>query len=289
MAEPGKSFRTTLIQAFNYWLEVPETELAIITKIIDMLHTASLLIDDVEDDSELRRGIPVAHKIFGVAATINSANYVYFLALQEVCKLNKPKLVEVFTEELLHLHEGQGMDLHWRDSLICPTEGEYIHMVANKTGGLLRLSIKLMQHCSKHDADYVDLVNKLGIYFQVRDDFMNLKSTAYTDNKGFCEDLQEGKFSFPVIHSISRNPLDHQLISILKQRTSDREVKKYAIKVMERTNSFRYTLEFLHSREMEIREMVEAQGGNPILEKAFSKLAEDCKIDPAQPRPTASS
>jgi geranylgeranyl diphosphate synthase, type III len=102
-------------------------------------------VDDVEDSSVLRRGIPVANSIFGVAQTINSANYVYFKALQDVTKMGNPKLIEIFTDELLNLHRGQGMELYWRDSLTCPTEDDYLEMVGNKTGGLFRLAIKLMQ------------------------------------------------------------------------------------------------------------------------------------------------
>ena len=49
-----------------------------------MLHNASLLLDDIEDGSELRRGAPTAHKVFGEALTINSANYLYFVALEKV-------------------------------------------------------------------------------------------------------------------------------------------------------------------------------------------------------------
>ncbi|KAK4921227.1 geranylgeranyl diphosphate synthase 1, partial [Elasticomyces elasticus] len=72
---PGKDIRSQLIAAFNDWLKVPEESLKIITKVVGMLHTASLLVDDVEDSSLLRRGVPVAHNIFGTAQTINSANY----------------------------------------------------------------------------------------------------------------------------------------------------------------------------------------------------------------------
>lgn len=51
-------------------------------------------------------------------------------------------------DELINLHRGQGMDLFWRDSLLCPSEEEYVEMVNNKTGGLLRLAVKLMQASS---------------------------------------------------------------------------------------------------------------------------------------------
>lgn len=80
---------------------------------------------------------------------------------------------------------------------------------------------------------------------------MNLSSTEYTDNKGLCEDLTEGKFSFPLIHSIRSDPQNRQLINILKQKTTDDEVKKYAVNYMERTGSFEYCRVIL--REMHVR------------------------------------
>jgi len=241
---PGKDIRSALIAAFDSILRVPADSLSTITKVVGMLHTSSLLIDDVQDSSILRRGVPVAHSIFGVAQTINSANYVYFLALQELQNLkNRDDAMNIFTTELLNLHRGQGMDLYWRDTLTCPTEDDYLEMVQNKTGGLFRLAIKLMQAESpeRGKIDCVSLVNLMGLVFQICDDYLNLSSPLYTTNKGLCEDLTEGKFSFPVIHSIRSNPSNLQLINILKQRTQDEEVKRYAVKYMEGTGSFAYT------------------------------------------------
>ncbi|KAL2855830.1 isoprenoid synthase domain-containing protein [Aspergillus pseudoustus] len=241
LQHPGKDLRRQMIHAFDAWLKVPPDSLAIITKVIAMLHTASLLIDDVEDNSLLRRGIPVAHSIYGTAQTINSANYVYFLALQEVQKLKNPAAIDIYVQELLNLHRGQGMDLFWRDTLTCPSEDEYLEMVGNKTGGLFRLAVKLMQAESTTGNDCVALVNVMGLIFQICDDYLNLSSTTYTKNKGLCEDLTEGKFSFPIIHSIRSNPGNHQLINILRQKTQDEEVKLYALKYMESTGSFKHT------------------------------------------------
>ena len=96
-----------MIASFNVWLQVQETALEIITRVVEMIHTSSLLypsvafridvsIDDVEDNSSLRRGFPVAHSIYGVPQTINSANYVYFCALRELERLNNPQLFKIF-------------------------------------------------------------------------------------------------------------------------------------------------------------------------------------------------
>ncbi|KAF1787071.1 Polyprenyl synthetase-related [Phytophthora cactorum] len=105
---PGKNVRGRMIGAFQTWLRAPAEAVESIQSIVDQLHNASLLIDDIEDDSEMRRGQPVAHHIFGVPATINCANYVYFLSLQRCQALDNPRALQVYTDEMLRLHQGQG-------------------------------------------------------------------------------------------------------------------------------------------------------------------------------------
>lgn len=282
VGHPGKDIRSQCIAAFNAWLMVPEQSLSIITKVVGMLHTASLLIDDVEDSSVLRRGVPVAHNIFGHAQTINSANYVYFLALQELFKLNNPAAIQIYTEELLNLHRGQGMDLFWRDTLTCPSEDDYLEMVSNKTGGLFRLAIKLMQAESTSGMDCVPLVNTIGLLFQILDDYKNLSDTTYTANKGLCEDLTEGKFSFPVIHSIRTDPTNLVLINILKQKTTDDEVKRYAMSYMEKTGSFSYTRRILRALTKKALALVDELDGVQGKGDKIRTILEMMKVDKGQ-------
>lgn len=248
-------------------------------------------IDDVEDDSVLRRGIPVAHNIFGTAQTINSANYVYFLALQEVQRLNNPTALDIYVKEILNLHRGQGMDLFWRDTLTCPTEDEYLEMVGNKTGGLFRLAVKLMQAESTTGKDCVALVNVMGLIFQICDDYLNLSNTTYTQNKGLCEDLTEGKFSFPIIHSIRSNPNNLQLISILKQKPRDEEVKRYALQYMQSTGSFAHTREVvreLRDRALSLIEGIDSTpringaGDGQLVRVMLEKIASTTLVEPEQ-------
>ncbi|CAG2164906.1 unnamed protein product [Oppiella nova] len=265
----GKEFRSKFIQAFNIWLQIPDKHLLMVSEVIELLHNSSLLIDDIEDNSNLRRGIPTAHLIFGVGSTINSANYCYFLALQKIIQhipeTNRLNAIELFTNKLLDLHRGQGMDIHWRDSFICPTEEEYMNMINKKTGGLFSLAVQLMQIFSDNKRDFNPLVIALSHYFQINDDYANLKSNKYAMNKGFCEDLTEGKFSFPIIHAIESDPNDSTLLQILKQRTSDNEVKELALKKMESLGSFEYTLKRLKHLECAIRDEVRALGDNKYL------------------------
>lgn len=271
---PGKNVRAQIITAFNVWLDVPSNSLGIITEVIGMLHTASLLVDDIEDNSLMRRGFPVAHNIFGIPQTINSANYIYFRALEEAQSLGGPGITRIFTDELLQLHRGQGMDLYWRDLLTCPTEAEYLEMIRNKTGGLFRLAVKLMQAESPNVVPQgcVPLADMLGLLFQVRDDYQNLVSKEYNDSKGMCEDLTEGKFSFPIIHSIRQDPTNSQLLQILRLKTTDTGVKRYAVKCMEMTGSFAYTRQRIDTLIAQARHLADEIGGRDKSEGIYRLL-----------------
>lgn len=70
-----------------------------------------------------------------------------------------------------------GMDIYWRDSYTCPNEEEYLAMVGRKTGGLFGMGVRLMQLFShQQDKSFLELVRLLGAFFQIRDDYANLKS-----------------------------------------------------------------------------------------------------------------
>jgi geranylgeranyl diphosphate synthase type 3 len=103
-------------------------------------------------------------------------------------------------------------------------------------------------------------------------ELLNDTIVQYTDSKGFCEDLSEGKFSFPVIHSVRASPNDRQLLEILKQKPQSIELKQYALKLMEATNTFDYTKQYLRDLFIDIQEEVGKFGNNPVLDKILVQL-----------------
>eukprot|EP00753_Platysulcus_tardus_P020433 PLAT8049.1.p2 GENE.PLAT8049.1~~PLAT8049.1.p2 ORF type:complete len:210 (-),score=89.64 PLAT8049.1:191-820(-) len=196
--------------------------------------------------------------------------------------------MQVFVFELLNLHRGQGQDILWRDTGSCPTEEEYKRMVLDKTGGLFRLAVGLMAALSEEaDKDaYTPLVNALALYFQIRDDYVNLASPKYQRNKSFCEDLTEGKFSFPIIHAILSNPSDHRILSILKQRTDDESIKRFAVDYLIKQGSIAYTREVLATLRDDCLSAIDELGGHRKLSALLLDLDrqlddEDVRILPA--------
>ncbi|EFN87417.1 geranylgeranyl pyrophosphate synthase [Harpegnathos saltator] len=274
---PGKAYRTTLAKAVNYWLRIPNDKLEDIIEIVNILHTSSIILDDIEDNAVLRRGIPVAHSVYGIAHTTNAANYGMIIALERTLALQHPDAVKVFTEQLLELHRGQGSDIYWRDNHICPTELEYKITVVRKTGGLFKLLVRLMQLFTKFEENVAPLADMLGYLFQIRDDYCNLYDKQYSDMKGYCEDLTEGKFSFPIVHAVQSHPEDMQILNLLKQRPEEIEVKRRFVDLLENFGSFNYTRKKIKELDAEVRKDINRLGGNPLLIELLDKLIEVVK------------
>jgi geranylgeranyl diphosphate synthase type 3 len=111
--------------------------------------------------------------------------------------------------------------------------------------------------CTNKASDCAPLVSTVGLLFQILDDHLNLSPTSgYSSLKGFCEDLTEGKFSFPVIHAIRADPSNLVLINILKQKTTDEEVKRYAVKYLEEKGSFEYSKSVIVELRQKSEELV---------------------------------
>ncbi|KAL4788979.1 isoprenoid synthase domain-containing protein [Aspergillus venezuelensis] len=254
---PSKKHRNKLLDVLNDWLQVPSGSLERIKKVVHMLHNSSLMLDDIEDASALRRGQPATHTFYGISQTINSANYIYVHTVHEVTRLDNPKCLDIFIDELRNLHRGQSLDLYWRHHARCPTIEEYIVMVDNKTGGLFRLMLRLMTAEStisqSLDTSLSRLLMLTGRYYQIRDDYLNLTSADYESKKGFCEDFDEGKFSLPLIHLLSHTQYPDRITSALFNRAPGtalpREVKRHILAAMEEARTLDYTqdvLKYLH-------------------------------------------
>jgi geranylgeranyl pyrophosphate synthase len=101
---PSKGVRSMLIDALNVWIQAPKKSVKAVEELIRLLHNASLILDDIEDDSPLRRGRAATHLVFGHSQSINSANFMFVKAVQHARKLSNPQAVDIVLYELERLH-----------------------------------------------------------------------------------------------------------------------------------------------------------------------------------------
>lgn len=196
-----------------------------LTPLVEFVHTASLIHDDIEDSADLRRGKPAAHITYGTDTAINCASWLYFQApvcinTVEIPQEDKLFLYELYTRELRRLHLGQAMDIFWhKNKDVFPSLEEYKSMVKCKTGTLASLAsqIGMIAGGKKEDAQKTgEICANIGIGFQILDDVINL--TKGNPGKKRGDDIVEGKKSLPVLLHIQENPDDKKVISALMDR-----------------------------------------------------------------------
>ncbi|KEY77769.1 geranylgeranyl pyrophosphate synthase [Aspergillus fumigatus] len=201
---PSKNMRTKLVDALNLWFQLPHHLVDTVKGTVDDLHNSTLILDDIQDSSYLRRGFAATHHVFGSAQCINSATYLLVQAASRLSVHNEqyPAVITVFLDGLKELALGQSWDLNWRSTGYCPSTEEYMAMVDGKTGVMFDMIVRMM-HCFSSSqtvpvSELSQLTQLLGRWYQVRDDYQNLQDAQYTAQNGFCEDLDEGKLSYPL-------------------------------------------------------------------------------------------
>ncbi|RAK94795.1 bifunctional terpene synthase/polyprenyl synthetase family protein [Aspergillus ibericus CBS 121593] len=282
----SKKTLTKLMEAFNVWLRIPDEQLSLLSQVVEDLHNASLILDDIQDESELRRGHAATHLIYGAPQSINSATYM-ITRVSRLLQTENNALIPIYLEELEKLFIGQSWDLHWKFHKRCPSEEAYFEMVDKKTGALFLMLLRLMQVSSPVSTsfDITHFCRLMGRWYQVRDDYMNLQSTDYSNLKGFCEDLDEGKFSYPVIRACNTSSSAQDIILgafQAQQGSSDklaRATKLQILRLIDSTGALDHTWKLVRDLHREIGAeigVLEGKlGGNPMLRgmmKALGKV-----------------
>jgi len=233
-------------------------EFAIIPEVI---HNGTLMIDDIEDASEFRRGKPCTYRIYGLDIAINAGNAMYYLPLLPLIenreKISKEKLCriyEIYVQEMISLSLGQAMDIAWHRGLAdadAIDEKDYLQMCAYKTGTLARMAAKMAAVLADANEELVEKLERfaesIGIGFQMQDDILDLTSIEFTEKKGGRgQDITEGKRTLIVIHTLTvADAKDKErLIKILKMHTSDQKLRDEAITIMQKYGSIEYVKQF---------------------------------------------
>ncbi|KAB8209437.1 isoprenoid synthase domain-containing protein [Aspergillus parasiticus] len=248
---PGKGTMAKLADALQTWFNVSAESTEIIKTFSTILFNSSLMLDDIQDDSSKRRGMPAAHIMYGVGQTVNCVAYTGAKTALLCDELRHPNACrKVLYDELDNLFSGQGLELHWKFHRKCPSMKDYIVMIDNKTAGFFRLVLRLMAVetsvpiSSEKENTLLHFITLLGRYYQIRDDYQNLVSDEYAAKKGFCDDLSEGKFSLILIHTLNNSPTADRIRGLMfggHRAGMSQEIRSYILSEMEAAGSLEYT------------------------------------------------
>ena len=175
--------------------------------VVEYIHTASLLHDDVVDAAKLRRGRSSANSLWGNQASILVGDYLYSKALYHAVRLQNQRVMDVLSETTTTMSEGEVLQLMQIQNADI-TEAEYFRLVECKTGVLIAAACRLGAIISKAPLSQEDAVTaygkKLGLAFQITDDTLDYAADQKQLGKVLGKDLEEGKVTLPLIYLIRR-------------------------------------------------------------------------------------
>lgn len=212
--------------------------------VIELIHTATLLHDDVVDSSTLRRGHKTAHTIWGSDASVLVGDFLYSRAFQIVVDLNHPSVLSIFAKATHYMAEGEIMQL-----VNCnnpdTTEAFYFDIIQRKTAKLFEIAAQLGASLSSDsDRDIAamrDYGMHLGLAYQLIDDALDYSQSADETGKNVGQDIDEGKTTLPLIHAMRKSKgADLDLLRKAIQTGSSKQLEDI-LGIIESTDAIKYT------------------------------------------------
>ena len=208
-----------LFSVINKEFEINVNKMAVA---IEFIHTATLLHDDVVDESAMRRSQPTANSLFGNAASVLAGDFLYSRAFQIMTDVGSTEIMSIMADTTNKIAEGEVLQLmHCNNPEI--SEEEYLKVIYYKTAMLFRASCAIPAILSNQAPETIDTCKNfgghIGTAFQLTDDLLDYSGTEKEIGKRLGDDLREGKATLPLIRLMSTG--DEKTINLLKSTISD--------------------------------------------------------------------
>lgn len=197
-----------------------------VSAIIESIHTASLLHDDVIDNANMRRGKKTAHRIWGNQTVILLGDFLYSNALKRAVALKNQRIMETLSTATTLMTEGEVFQLSMAGNPDI-NEEDYLKIISAKTGALIAAACKLGGILSRSGEDSINVLDnfgmKVGMAFQMVDDILDYISDEDEFGKNLGKDIEEGKITLPLIYlkNIADGDIKIRLIEIIKNGTEE--------------------------------------------------------------------
>ena len=212
--------------------------------IIEFIHTATLLHDDVVDSSDLRRGKETANSIWGNEASVLVGDFIFSRSFQMMVKVNQMRVMEILSAASNTIAEGEVLQL-----LNCndpdTTEQQYMDVIRCKTAKLFEAAAQLGPVLAQESAELEHAMSAYGLHlgtsFQLIDDVLDYRSDSEAIGKNVGDDLAEGKPTLPVIHALKNGTPEQieKLSTVIKE--GDRDQMDRVLEIIHSTNALEYT------------------------------------------------
>jgi len=216
--------------------------------IIEYIHTASLLHDDVVDEANMRRGQKSANRVWGNQASILVGDFLYSKALYLAVREHNQQIMDVLSEATTTMSEGEVMQLAHIGN-VGITEEEYIEVITYKTAALISAACRLGTIIAGVPQEIRNAMTafgmNIGIAFQLIDDALDYSAEERKLGKQVGKDLLEGKITLPLIHTLMKSGKEEsqRLVRIFKNRRPKPEDVEFVFECIANDKGVEYTME----------------------------------------------
>lgn len=216
--------------------------------LVEYIHTATLLHDDVVDDADVRRGRRAARKVWGNQVSILVGDYLYSKAICHIVGFRNQSINEVLSEACRKMAEGEVLQLYYNGNPAI-TEAEYLRIVEYKTASLIAASCRMGAIVGgaspEQEAMLFRFGQHLGIAFQISDDTLDYAADGDRLGKTLGQDLRQGKATLPLLHLLQQcREDDRQMIKDrMETRTLTDDDLVRIISLMREYGSIRYAMD----------------------------------------------
>jgi octaprenyl-diphosphate synthase len=246
IAGGGKRIRPLLLLLSAKALDCTSQSRIRLGAVVEMLHTATLVHDDIIDEADTRRGRPSSNTTWGNAKCVLAGDWLYMQAFQTALAERKFRILDLLISLTQQMVEGELLQTETLGRLV--SETEYYDLIYRKTACLFRVSMRLGAVL----ADVSDALEEqlgeygrnLGVAFQIVDDVLDLTASEETLGKPVASDLREGKATLPVIHAYQHGtPAERAAIDqVLADQSFERVSHAEILAILERHHSVDYAL-----------------------------------------------
>lgn len=244
--------------------------------IIEFIHTATLLHDDVVDMSQLRRGRPTANAQWGNAPSVLVGDFLYSRAFQMMVQINNMDVMDILSSTTNQIAEGEVQQLvNAKDPSV--SEANYFRVIDKKTAVLFAAACEVAAVIAGATAEQRKTLHQYGLHvgiaFQLVDDALDYTSDAATLGKNVGDDLAEGKPTLPLIHAMrNAKPEDAELIADAIRKGDASQLPKI-LQIVQATGGMAYTLDCARQQVNFALNQIAKLESNPYTQ-AMKELAE---------------
>jgi octaprenyl-diphosphate synthase len=255
----GKRIRPRLVLLFARALGFEGPQRFTLAAIVEFIHTATLLHDDVVDESSLRRGRQTANAMFGNAASVLVGDFLYSRAFQMMVSIDRMRVLDVLADATNVIAEGevlQLMNMHDPDI----TVEDYLRVIRYKTAKLFEASARLGAVIAGVPAQVeeccADYGRSLGTAFQLIDDLLDYEGDTHALGKNVGDDLREGKPTLPLLVAMERGSAEERALIRHAIEHGEEAGLPEILKVVRRTGALEATREAARAEAQKARECV---------------------------------